>query len=79
MFDKIAAFDYMNDGLSDEQVVNLAKFIYSIQAELAMKAWEKFTNVNHEVVKQLWATPVTDKLNFGGYIAQIVGDDTDDS
>ena len=79
MIDKIAASDEMKDGLSDEQVVNLAKFIYSIQAELAMKAWEKFTNVNHEVVKQLWATPVTDKLNFGGYIAQIVGDDTDDS
>ena len=60
-------------------MTNLAKFIYTIQAELAMKAWEKFTAVNPQVVKELWSTDVTDKLNFGGYIAQIVGDTSDDS
>ncbi len=44
-----------------------------------MKAWEKLTNVSPEVVKQLWSTDVTKNLNFGGYIAQIVGDTSDDS
>jgi len=65
--------------LTTEQVQNLAKFIYTIQAELAMKAWEKLTNVNPQVVKELWATDVAEGLNFGGYIAQIVGDNADNS
>ena len=79
MIDKIAASDELKEGLSSEQVTNLAKFIYTIQAELAMKAWEKLTNVNPQVVKELWSTDVAEGLNFGGYIAQIVGDTTDDS
>jgi len=79
MIDKLAASEELKNGLSTEQIANLAKFIYSIQAELAMKAWEKLTNVNPQVVKELWATDVAEGLNFGGYVAQIVGDIADDS
>jgi hypothetical protein len=79
MIDKLAASDEIKNGLTSEQVTNLAKFIYAIQAELAMKAWEKLTNVNPQVVKELWATDVAEGLNFGGYIAQIVGESADNS
>ena len=79
MIDKLAASELVKAGLDSEQVSNLANFIYSIQAELAMKAWEKLTNVNPQVVKELWGTQVTKKLNFGGYIAQIVGDSADEN
>jgi len=79
MIDKLASSDEIKAGLTTEQVENLAKFIYSIQAELAMKAWEKLTNVNPQVVKELWATDVAEGINFGGYIAQIVGDNADNS
>jgi len=79
MIDKLAAREELKNGLSTEQVANLANFIYSIQAELAMKAWEKLTNVNPQVVKELWATDVAEGLNFGGYVAQIVGDIAEDS
>ena len=71
--------EYVKNGLTKEQTKNLAQFIYSIQAELAMKAWEKLTTANHDVVKELWSTEVAEGLNFGGYIAQIVGEDTDNS
>ena len=79
MIDKLAVSDEIKNGLTSEQVTNLAKFIYAIQAELAMKAWEKLTNVNPQVVKELWATDVAEGLNFGGYIAQIVGESADNS
>ena len=79
MIDKLAASEEIKSGLTTEEVQNLAKFIYTIQAELAMKAWEKLTNVNPQVVKELWATDVAEGLNFGGYIAQIVGDNADNS
>jgi hypothetical protein len=79
MIDKLAASEELKSGLSTEQITHLAKFIYSIQAELAMKAWEKLTNVSPDVVKQLWSTDVAENLNFGGYVAQIVGDTADDS
>jgi hypothetical protein len=42
-----------------------------------MKAWEKLTNVNPGVVKLLWATEVAPGQNFGGYIAQIVGEESE--
>ena len=75
MIDKIAASEQYKTGLNKEQGENLAKFIYSVQAELAMKAWEKLTNVNPEGVKNFWSIEVAPGLNFGGYIAQVVGED----
>jgi len=77
MIDKISASEYLTNGLDAKQTENLAKFIYSIQAELAMKAWEKFTNVNPEVVKALWKVNVAKGLNFGGYIAKVIGTETE--
>jgi hypothetical protein len=79
MIDKLAGSDEIKNGLNTDEVENLAKFIYAIQAELAMKAWEKLTGVNPQVVKELWATDVAPGLNFGGYVAQIVGDSADNS
>ena len=79
MIDKLAGSDEIKNGLNNDEVENLAKFIYTIQAELAMKAWEKLTGVNPQVVKELWATDVAPGLNFGGYVAQIVGDSADNS
>jgi len=78
MIDKIAQSEQIKNGLDTDQAKHLAMFVYTIQAELAMKAWEKFTAVNPEVVKQLWATEVSKGLNFGGYIAEIVGGDAND-
>jgi hypothetical protein len=78
MIDKIATSDEIKNGLTPSQTTNLAKFIYSVQAELAMKAWEKLTSVNPEVVKELWSTEVAKGLNFGGYIAEIVGGSDDE-
>ena len=78
MIDKIAQSEQIKNGLDTDQAKHLAMFVYTIQAELAMKAWEKFTAINPEVVKQLWATEVAKGLNFGGYIAEIVGGDSDD-
>jgi len=74
MIDKLASSDIVKGGLTTNQVEHLAKFIHMIQAELAMKAWEKLTNTNPDVVKKLWETDVSPGLNFGGYIAQIVGE-----
>ena len=74
MIDKIASSEQVKNGLNQVQTENLAKFIYAIQAELAMKAWEKLTSVNPEVVKSLWAAEVAPGLNFGGYVSQIVGE-----
>lgn len=79
MIDKLASSELVKNGLDSEQIQNLATFIYTIQAELAMKAWEKLTSTNPDVVKELWGVPVTEKLNFGGYIAQIVGDSADEN
>jgi len=78
MIDKLAISDQIKDGLTETQATNLAKFIYTIQAELAMKAWEKLTNANPEVVKMLWETEVEKGKDFGEYIREIVtvGKDT---
>ena len=78
MIDKLAGSDELKNGLDKSQAKHLAMFVYTIQAELAMKDWEKFTAVNPEVVKQLWATEVAKGLNFGGYIAEIVGGNNDE-
>ena len=78
MIDKLAQSDELKNGLNKKQSKNLAMFVYNIQAELAMKAWEKFTSVNPEVVKELWSTEVAKGLNFGGYIAEIVGGANDE-
>ena len=80
MIDKIAACDkIINNKLNEKEVENLAKFLYTIQAELAMKAWEKLTAAGKqegaETVKKFWKIEVAPGVNFGGYIAQIVGDE----
>ena len=77
LIDKIAASKQIAAGLTELEAKNLAKFIYGVQAELAMKAWEKLTNVNPDVVKMLWATEIKPGQNFGGYIAEIVGEDVE--
>ena len=77
LIDKVAASKQIKNGLTKGEAKNLALFIHGIQAELAMKAWEKLTNVNPGVVKLLWATEVAPGQNFGGYIAQIVGEDAE--
>ena len=82
MIDKIASCDKLiNNKLNQKEVENLAKFLYNIQAELAMKAWEKLTAAGiqegAETVKKFWRVEVAPGVNFGGYIAQIVGEEAD--
>ena len=73
MIDKIAESEIIKNGLDEDQVKNLAKFVHSIQAELAMKAWEKITKINPEVVKGMWEVEVDSDKTFGHYIREVVG------
>ena len=75
LIDKIADSDEFKDNMSDERSHNLAKFVYNISAELAMKAWEKFTLVNPDSVTSMWEKIVDteENLTFGNYIAKIAG------
>ncbi len=75
LIDKIADSDEFKDNMSDERSHNLAKFVYNISAELAMKAWEKFTLVNPDSVTSMWEKVVDteENLTFGNYIAKIAG------
>jgi hypothetical protein len=75
LIDKIADSDEFKDNMSDERSHNLAKFIYGISAELAMKAWEKFTLANPDSVTSMWEKIVDpeENLTFGNYIAKIAG------
>ena len=73
MIDKLADSEKIKKGLDEDEILNLAKFIYNIQAELAMKAWEKITKQNSNVVKTMWGIEVEPGTTFGNYIAQVVG------
>ena len=75
LIDKIADSDEFKDNMSDERSHNLAKFVYNISAELAMKAWERFTLVNPDSVTSMWEKVVDteENLTFGNYIAKIAG------
>jgi hypothetical protein len=43
-----------------------------------MKAWEKITKLNSDVVKTMWGVDVTSELTFGNYIASVVGASDED-
>ena len=75
LIDKIADSDEFKNKMDDERSHNLAKFVYNISAELAMKAWEKFTLVNPDSVTSMWEKVVDtqENLTFGNYIAKIAG------
>ena len=77
MIDKIADHKLLKEKLDASQVANLAKFCYMIQAELAMKAWEKITKANDSAVKDMWAVEVDTGKTFGQYIAEVVGGSDD--
>jgi len=38
-----------------------------------MKAWEKITKINPEVVKGMWEVEVDSDKTFGHYIREVVG------
>ena len=78
MIDKLADSEKIKEGLSDSEILNLAKFIHTIQAELAMKAWERITKLNSDVVKIMWGVDVTPEITFGNYIASVVGASEED-
>jgi hypothetical protein len=78
MIDKLADSEKIKEGLTSQEILNLAKFIHTIQAELAMKAWEKITKLNSDVVKTMWGVDVTSELTFGNYIASVVGASDED-
>ena len=65
MIDKLAEHKMLTETLDATQVANLAKFCYAIQAELAMKAWEKLTKANDEAVKAMWSIEVDEGKTFG--------------
>ena len=73
MIDKIATDETVKKGLDKTQIKNLAMFVHAIQAELAMKAWEKLTKLNPEVVKAMWEVAVDGDKTFGHYIREVVG------
>ena len=77
MIDKLADHKLMQDILTATQIANLANFCYNIQAELAMKAWEKITKVNDSAVKAMWSVEVDTGKTFGQYIAEVVGGSSD--
>jgi hypothetical protein len=75
LIDKIADSDEFKSNMTDDRSDNLAKFVYGISAELAMKAWEKFTLANPDSVTSMWEKVVDteENLTFGNYIAKIAG------
>jgi hypothetical protein len=75
LIDKISDSDEFKENMNDERSHNLAKFVYNISAELAMKAWEKFTLANPDSVTSMWEKIVDaeENLTFGNYIAKIAG------
>jgi len=72
MVDKLVASDFLKNGLTNDQMLNVGKFIYNISAELAMKAWEKVTDTDAEAVVKLWEKEVEPGVAFGAYIGKIV-------
>jgi len=74
LIDKIADSAEFKSNMSKERCTNLALFVYTISAEVAMKAWEKFTFVNSDAIITMWEVVVDDDgLTFGNYIAKIAG------
>ena len=75
MIDKIAESEIFKEELASERVENLARFVYGISAELAMKAWERLTLANPDNVTSMWEVIVDEDENttFGNYIAKIAG------
>ena len=75
MIDKIADSEIFKEELASERVENLARFVYGISAELAMKAWERLTLANPDNVTSMWEVIVDEDENttFGNYIAKIAG------
>jgi hypothetical protein len=78
MVDKLVASDQLKNGLNDEQMLNVGKFIYNISGELAMKAWEKVTDTDAEAVVKLWEKEVEEGVAFGAYIGEIIMADKTD-
>ena len=67
------------ENMSDERNLNLARFIHGISAELAMKAWERFTLVNPDSITAMWEKEINeDGLTFGNYIAKIAGNTSEE-
>jgi hypothetical protein len=73
LIDKIADSDEFKNKMNDERTSHLASFIYAISAELAMKAWERFTLANADVVTNMWEIKIDGETTFGNYIAKIAG------
>ena len=75
LIDKIADSEDLKSKMTDERINNLASFVYCVSAELAMKAWEKFTLANPDAITSMWEIVVDEesKLTFGNYIAKIAG------
>lgn len=77
LIDKIADSSHFTEGMTEERTTNLARFVHSISAELAMKAWERFTLANPDAVTSMWEQKVDGELTFGNYIAKIAGNTED--
>jgi len=76
LIDKISASTEFKENMTDTRNGHLARFVYTISAELAMKAWEKLTLINPESITAMWEKEVDEKgLTFGNYIAKIAGND----
>lgn len=78
MIDKIADSDLYKKDVTDKQIENVAKFVYSMSPELAMKAWEALTRSNGDAVAKMWGIKVNDEMSFGSYIKDIVGTKKED-
>tara|TARA_Y100000310_G_scaffold305107_1_gene344929 strand:+ start:3277 stop:4425 length:1149 start_codon:yes stop_codon:yes gene_type:complete len=79
LIDKIADSKEFKENMSDERNLNLARFIHGISAELAMKAWERFTLVNPDSITAMWEKEINeDGLTFGNYIAKIAGNNSEE-
>jgi hypothetical protein len=78
MIDKIADSDLYKKDVTDEQIENVAKFVYGMSPELAMKAWEALTRSNGDAVAKMWGIKINDEMSFGSYIKDIVGTKKED-
>jgi hypothetical protein len=78
MIDKIADSELFTKKITDVQIENVAKFVYNMSPELAMKAWESLTRANGDAVAKMWSIKVEEDKSFGTYIKDIIGADKED-
>jgi hypothetical protein len=76
LIEKLDACGLLSDEekpLSEEQVLNLAKYFVTLPSEAAMKLWQVIARMPQENVKKFHGADLGDGLSVASYLAKILG------